>query len=185
MERATKRQQGFTLIELMITVAIIGILASTALTLFVGQQMRSKRTEAMTNVESLAKMAKGYFGESGFYPSVAGYWPAPIPDAKPLPWDNASSTAFSAIGFRAEGAVRYRYDLDGRTDCGCPDCFTVAAFGDLDGDTNPAVVGYFHPPSAGPVCATNIGAYGPDPRGGGLVLDETHALVQNPLLDDY
>ena len=70
MKNQRRHQNGFTLIELMITVAIIGILSATAIAGFQTYQFRTKRSEAMTNVEAIAKMEKGYFGEYGLYTAV-------------------------------------------------------------------------------------------------------------------
>lgn len=154
-----KNAGGFTLVELMITVAIIGVLSATAITLFQSQQLRSKRAEGITNVEALAKMAKSYFGENGSYPSIVGSWPAPFPDPAALAWDAASSTAFGTVGFRAEGAVRYRYDLDATTaECPCASegCFTAIAFSDLEGDGAPGGVAYFQRDRIGVECPTSI-----------------------------
>lgn len=183
MERATKRNAGLTLIELMIAVAIIGILASAAITLFSDQQMRSKRAEAMSNVTSIATMAKSYFGETGVYPETGLYWPAAALSPAAVPWDNASTTAFGTVGFRAEGAVRFRYDVDALADCGCVDCFTVVALGDLDGDVSPSAVGHFHPDGAGWSCPSTFGGFFPDVRGGVDVANETHHLDSAP--DSY
>ena len=57
------KQQGFTLIELMIVVAIIGILAAIAIPNFIKFQARSKQSEAKTNLKALFTAQKAYFGE--------------------------------------------------------------------------------------------------------------------------
>jgi prepilin-type N-terminal cleavage/methylation domain-containing protein len=175
--QAKRTQSGFTLVELMITVAIIGILSSTAITLFQAQQLRSKRTEGMTNVEAIAKMARGFFGENGAYPGTAGSWPAPVPDPAQIPFDAASTAAFGTIGFRAEGAVRYRYDLDGGGECPCASgaCFTAVAFSDLEGDGRIGAVGYFHRDNAGIECPTNMFAWLAPLDGGGTPIYDAAA----------
>lgn len=69
-------KKGFTLIELMITVAIIGILAAIAIPGYIGQQRRAARTEAYTNLESLRLLEEQFFAENGCYqPLVAGVCP--------------------------------------------------------------------------------------------------------------
>jgi prepilin-type N-terminal cleavage/methylation domain-containing protein len=176
MARKPRQTSGFTLIELAIVVAIIGILASAAITYFQEQQMRSKRAEAMTNVAAIAKMVKGYFGESGRYPETLLYWPAAGFTPNPVQWDPALVTEFSVFGYRAEGAVRYRYDVAASGSCGCPDCFTVAAIADLDGDLAPSAVGYFHPDSTGWPCPTDWVGGSPVLRSGRPMLDEAHWL---------
>ena len=66
-----KRNGGFTLIELMIVVAIIGVLASVAIPSFVNYQLTSKRSEAYANLASLAKSQKAYFAEFNDFVAVA------------------------------------------------------------------------------------------------------------------
>jgi type IV pilus assembly protein PilA len=91
--RIKKALKGFTLIELMIVVAIIGILAAIAIPNFIKFQARSKQGEARANL-------KGYYtAEKAFYQNQDSY--------------NAD---MSIIGFSPERGNRYTYWLGGGTD---------------------------------------------------------------------
>ena len=60
-------KKGFTLIELMIVVAIIGILAAIAIPNFLKFQAKSKQSEAKTNLKAIYVAETGYFGENNVY----------------------------------------------------------------------------------------------------------------------
>src|SRR5207248_610697 len=70
-------RQGFTLIELMIVVAIIGILAAIAIPNFIKFQARAKQSEAKTNLKAVFTAEKSWYGEHDTYASfgTAGYNP--------------------------------------------------------------------------------------------------------------
>ncbi|HBR21208.1 MAG TPA: hypothetical protein DD713_01355 [Nitrospiraceae bacterium] len=65
-------KKGFTLTELLIVVAIIGILATIAIPTYIGQQKRATRTEAYTNLETLRLLEEQYYAENGCYYSTGG-----------------------------------------------------------------------------------------------------------------
>jgi type IV pilus assembly protein PilA len=65
-------QKGFTLIELMIVVAIIGILAAIAIPNFIKFQARSKQSEAKANLKAIFTAQKAYFQEKDKYSSLTG-----------------------------------------------------------------------------------------------------------------
>ena len=64
-----KLQKGFTLIELMIVVAIIGILAALAIPNFIRFQARSKQSEVKANLKSVFTAEKSYYQEHDTYSS--------------------------------------------------------------------------------------------------------------------
>jgi type IV pilus assembly protein PilA len=67
MCKQLKGQKGFTLIELMIVVAIIGILAAIAIPNFLAYQARSRQSEARTNLGAVFVSEVAYFGENNLY----------------------------------------------------------------------------------------------------------------------
>jgi type IV pilus assembly protein PilA len=67
MLKLMRKQKGFTLIELMIVVAIIGILAAIAIPNFLRFQAKSKQAEAKTNLGAMGVAAETYRAEKDTY----------------------------------------------------------------------------------------------------------------------
>ena len=114
-------QKGFTLIELMIVVAIIGILAAIAIPNFLTYQAKSKTSEAKTNLGAIRTGEIAFFAEQGAYvatiatlPAAVGtskqVWPVAqlVPAVLPAPMVNFVGT-FANVGFVPQGAVFYEY----------------------------------------------------------------------------
>jgi prepilin-type N-terminal cleavage/methylation domain-containing protein len=184
-------RRGFTLVELMIVVAIIGILASTAVALFQHQQQRAKRSEAMTNLSAISTLQTSFFGENGSHPAAV---PVPLgPPGEKQNWDAAAAAAFGNIGFTTEGSVYYVYDTNSTASgCACPSngCFTASAYGDSDRDGNIAVVAFFHADAGGAVCPVQVfPAIGPpiDPSDGLPIVEQPVDIFQysGPIVDDF
>lgn len=60
-------KKGFSLIELLIVLAILGILATIAIPTFLGQKKKAAHSEAKSNLESLRLLEEQYFAENGCY----------------------------------------------------------------------------------------------------------------------
>lgn len=65
-------QKGFTLIELMIVVAIIGILAAIAIPAYQNYTARSQVSEALSMASSFKGEITSSYGESGICPTLTG-----------------------------------------------------------------------------------------------------------------
>jgi prepilin-type N-terminal cleavage/methylation domain-containing protein len=147
----SNRKGGFTMIEMMVAVAIIGLLASVSIPAFQNYQNRSRRAEAFSNLAGIAKLEKSYFSEYSAYVAVAPQ-PAGAPSSTKLPWDPAADAAYGQVGFHPDGAVFYTYDINVDTSqCPQQDCFTATAYGDADSDLQLALVMYVQPSATGAV----------------------------------
>jgi len=144
------RTKGFTLIELMIAVAIIGILSSVAIPAYLKYIYRSRTIEATMNLRAMYDGAVSYYvadhvDANGIvlpkqFPVNAGPTPPAIPGAnKHMPtvaeW---KSPGWMALDFQISDPYQYQYTFI-NTGAAPNQVATLRAQGDLDGDNFPSL----------------------------------------------
>ena len=154
MQKKVKR--GFTLIELMIVVAILGILAAVAIPAFINYMRRAKTSEATLNVDRIFEGGVTYFeaehvqrGVTGtilqhMFPLSTGWTPAAAPGAQKylssdVIGEFSTNESWKALDFAMGDNFYYQYEyltnvvaVPAVTD----DYFYARAKGDLDGDSS-------------------------------------------------
>ena len=146
MNTKNLKKRGFTLIELMIVVAILGILAAVAIPAFINYMKRAKTSEATVNIKSISEGAMSYFdaehgaaGASHELPPSTGDWePSTNPTASKVVLTSTilGTNGFGAPNWRLVGwapsePIYYSYSWNAAADALSG---TASARGDLDDD---------------------------------------------------
>ena len=70
MLKSKTLQKGFTIVELLIVIVVIGILAGLVLNTFSGVQKRARDTQRQTDINSLATQLEVYYNDKAGYPNA-------------------------------------------------------------------------------------------------------------------
>ncbi len=155
-----KSTKGFTLIELMIVVAIIGILAAIAIPNFLRFQLKSKTSEGKVNIAAIRTAEESYLAEYGSY-VPANISPPVGNQNQKVAFVNAGGpgTDFDVIGWSPEGDVFFTYSVAVTP---AFTGFTADAVADIDANGTPQVWGYVanQPPVGGVPGPTIAGTQG-------------------------
>ena len=151
MKMTLRNRKGFTLIELMIVVAIIGILAAIAIPNFLRFQLKSKTSEGKVNLAAIRTGEESYLAEFGSYVSAAAA-PTGAPTTTKQQWP-VPAPGFQTIGWGPEGNVFFQYAITSGLNG-----YTASASADLDGNTTRQAWAYAKPGNTGTRVTADAGS---------------------------
>ena len=132
-----RKERGFTLMELLIAVAIVAVLAGVGIPVYMGLQGRAKASEATANLDGIGLCQESYKLTNDTY--IDCYASPVDPDAvtqTQTTWNGIIDPAaggvigFDLIGFDTNKPVRFSYAVGGATHL----IFYAGALGDTNGD---------------------------------------------------
>lgn len=133
-------QKGFTIVELLIVIVVIGILAALVVTTYSGIQAKARDSKRQTDVQALQTQIEAFYASNNYYPALG--------DINDAAWrktnmksldagamtDPSSSSATLSGSDAVAGGKQYGYDVKtGSTDCDAKgtvtcDGYTLSAY---------------------------------------------------------
>ena len=129
------KSKGFTIVELLIVIVVIGILATLVIVTFSGIQQKARNSQRETDINALTSHVEAYYAQTGNYPTFAqvndstwrgknmkGVDPGALLDPKQKPTDSPSHNSGGAVA----GTYVYNYypTRDDGTECTSADVDT-------------------------------------------------------------
>ena len=149
----SERERGFTLMELLIAVAIVAVLAAIGIPVYSKLRGSAKQTEASINLDAIRTAEEAYKMANGTY-LACPISPRSTPDENAVTWqaldsngDATTTDGFAALGFETNSAVRFVYEVVTYTANNNP-TYTAGALGDTDGDSTQIL--FLATPTRGP-----------------------------------
>jgi prepilin-type N-terminal cleavage/methylation domain-containing protein len=65
------RSSGFTIVELLIVIVVIGILATLVIVTFSGIQQKGRNSQRQTDINAVASHVSAFYADKGYYPTAA------------------------------------------------------------------------------------------------------------------
>ena len=135
MKKLRIAKSGFTVVELLIVIVVIGILAALVLNTFSGIQARARDAERKTDLNALHTQLEVYYNDNGFYPTLANITTANLAGLDPEALNDPSGDALHdgtgtgdySYSCTAGGGGCTSYTLSADMESSTPDPFTKAS----------------------------------------------------------
>ncbi|MEO8104840.1 MAG: prepilin-type N-terminal cleavage/methylation domain-containing protein [Candidatus Saccharibacteria bacterium] len=128
-----KRQSGFTIVELLIVIVVIGILAALVITTYGGIQSKARNSKRQVDLQSLQTQIEAFYSQNGFYPSLTDINGTVWRAANMKSLDTGAMTDPSAPGVatlaatQVVGAKAYAYAVSDNSGASCEGADTTCA----------------------------------------------------------
>lgn len=138
-----RKQSGFTIVELLIVIVVIGILATLVIVTFTGIQQRARNTKRQTDINAIASHVEAYYADNGKYPTLTNIndstWRSSnLKGLDPNALKDPKGTAQTLVSSPAANAYAYQPTDDSGNACdnSTTDCTKYTATATYEGQVN-------------------------------------------------